>query len=236
MMQSHRAVFHAVIVGTLAMGCGAPPSNKPAAGSVKRAGNVALGSEGNTYLALVSGRMPALPSVERGICPFECCRFGEWTADDSVDVFATERDSSSRFSRVPPETKIVADSGDLFTVNWGIAIMQERANVHRWVESALDTLPFPPDSTFLLNRGDTVFHAGHIPEAGLIVIIRGRAYLGSESWYPADILREYPDLPHRPALMVQSLREEWWVHVRVGGRSGWIDAYHSKINGSDACG
>jgi hypothetical protein len=238
-MRSLPIVLRATLLATISWSCGTGQADKSVAGTAKRA-LASVGAESSrarldTYHELVAGRLPALPSAEKGICPFECCQFGNWTADDSIDVFAVERDSSTRPSRLPPGTAIVADSGDLFTVAWGIAIMQERANVHRWVESALDTLPFPPDSTFLLDRGDTVFHAGHIPEAGLIVMIRGRAYLGSESWYPADILRDYPDLSHRPALLVQPLREEWWVHVRVGNRSGWIDAYHSKVSGSDAC-
>ena len=239
-MRALQIGFGTVLVSTLSLSCGPGHADKPAAGTAQRApaSSGAVTSQGrmNTYDELVAGRLPALPSVERGICPFECCHFGKWTAEDSVDVFAAERDSSTLLSRLPPGTAIVADSGDLFTVAWGIAIMQERANVHDWVESALATLPFSPDSAFVLNRGDTVFHAGHIPEAGLILMIHGRAYLGAEWWYPPDILREYPNLEHRPALLVQSLREEWWVHVRVGNRSGWIDAYHSKVNGSDACG
>jgi hypothetical protein len=94
-----------------------------------------------------------------------------------------ERDSASRFSRVPAGTSIVADSGNLYTVKWGIAVLQETADIHRYIESALDTLPFSPESSFVLNRGDTVVHAGHIPESGVILMIRGRAYLGGELWH-----------------------------------------------------
>jgi hypothetical protein len=51
----------------------------------------------------------------------------------------------------------------------------------------------------------------------------------------AQDLKDFPKEVRTPALLVQALREEWWVHVRVGNRSGWIDAYHSKVSGSDAC-
>lgn len=150
-------------------------------------------------------------------------------------MFAVERDSSSRFSRVPAGTAIAADSGNLYTVAWGVAVLQSNADIHTFIQSALDTLPFSSETSFVLARGDTVIHAGHIPESGEIIMIRGRAYVGGEFWHTAEDAREFPKLADSPALLLHPLRQEWWVHVTVGSRKGWIDAYRSKLKGSDAC-
>jgi hypothetical protein len=234
-----RCIVALCLLGT-ALACAPGHADRPAAGEASRERVMAKGdtssSESRAFTNLMVGKLPSLPWVRRGFCPFECCRLGTWTTDDSVDVYATERDTTSRSFRLPPGASIVADTGNLHTVAWGIVVLQESADIHRHIESALDRLPFFPDSSIVLSRGDTVWHAGHVPEAGLILVIHGRGYLGGEFWRSPEDIRSYPDEAHQPGLLVQPLREEWWVHIRSGDRNGWIDAYHSKVNGSDACG
>ena len=61
----------------------------------------------NPYHELMAGRLPPLPAAQESICTFECCSFGEWTAEDAIDVLAVGRESSSRRRRVPAGMSIV---------------------------------------------------------------------------------------------------------------------------------
>ncbi len=239
-MRSVRIVLRAALLAAVAVACEA---DKPVSRFVSRplvAAPVAAKVDSarpwpSDDKLVVGGRLTSLPLVARGVCPFECCQFGKWTTRDSVDVFASERDSASRLTRLPPDFTIVADSGDLYTVRWGIAILQRQTDVGDYLVAPLDSEEYATPPSLVLNRGDTVVRMGHAPESGEILLIHGRPYIGSEFWYRKQDLKAAPELAQLPALLVQEARDEWWVHVKFGGRSGWVDAYHSSIGGKDAC-
>ncbi len=185
---------------------------------------------------LLSQGLPPLPWIARGACPFECCQLGHWTTGDSVRLFAREADSTAGYVLLPRAARLLADSGNLHTVSLGIVVLGETTDLATYV---LD----PPFASFAsrdqaptLQPNDTAYVTGHVPELGMTVWVRGKEFLVEDFWWEPELLREYPNVPHRPGILVQPLREEWWVHVFYGERSGWLDEYHSAIDGADACG
>lgn len=161
--------------------------------------------------------------VDRGACPFECCRYGNWEARDSLVAYTSEGDTSRVAFRIRSGERFRADTGNVH-VDVGIllasgpgvyGVKYEPGRVIRVPIAAEDTiyvLSYAGEGTYRILYDDEVLYAGwHGPQGENTRQIRER---GSEIW---------------------------WVHaVNGSGEAGWLrfeePRYGTPVDGADACG
>jgi len=166
-----------------------------------------------------------LPVVFPGMCPREYCCLGEWsTRSASVQVFGQPGDRDRPVAVVPERTDFKVDSSVEVAVRLGIAVV-DRA-VKAYASSVYDsTMLAPGDTVYLmLYDGEDVFHA----------VYRGQPLAVEAFWAgPPGMLR--PDDTPTYGRVIQDLRSEWWVRVRLSsGIVGWIQPTET-LQGLDAC-
>jgi hypothetical protein len=190
-----------------------------------------------SWSPLAAQRPPSTPFVERGACPFECCQLGHWTARDTLPVYARQQAPDAPLFLIAPGQGFVADSADFHTLALGIILVRQAFSLADYLaEEGPSPRPGPAGSarrTALRNRlapGDTIYLIGEVTETGERVWARGVEDTVEAFW--SEPAFEKPDAP---AVMVRPIEQEWWVHVNVGGRSGWIQAWNRRIDGTDAC-
>lgn len=151
--------------------------------------------------------------VAKGVCPFECCQYGDWTVLEDTDLFAT-----------PGGKRVV-----------GKAIKGSRAvgltgEVHLKPEPVVVLMggDLPKDSiVFVLDYGGEGY--GHVYTRGKVVDV----FLGY-----ADYCFRLSESCWGETLLPSSERKErvWWVKVRLAsGITGWTDK-PDNFGGKDACG
>lgn len=174
-----------------------------------------------------SATAPASVSAEirPGACPFECCRYGTWTPDQPVVLYAVAGDTTSTADTIP--------AGEAFTARTG--------NVHLDGIPALvltDSLSgYDPSGTIVtLQAGDTAQVLDYVGEGAWNVRAGGRVLQVTRFWHTPDHPADpgFPDIAEAPTEPVSS----WWVDVsRADGRTGWLlvrTAY--RFGGWDRCG
>ena len=182
---------------------------------------------------LQAQRPPSTPFVARGACPFECCQLGPWIARDTLPAYAGERANGTPLFRVLPGERMVADSGDFYTLALGLIGVRRPLRLADYLADE-DTTRADAARLAVLRRdlavGDTIYLIGEVTEVGERVWLRGVAATVQAFWAEP----EFAD-PTAPALLIRPIVHEWWVHVTAGARHGWIQAWSRNIDGTDAC-
>jgi hypothetical protein len=182
---------------------------------------------------LQAQRPPSTPFVARGACPFECCQLGPWIARDMLPAYAGERANGTPLFRVLPGERMVADSGDFYTLALGLIGVRRPLRLADYLADE-DTTRADAARLAVLRRdlavGDTIYLIGEVTEVGERVWLRGVAATVQAFWAEP----EFAD-PTAPALLIRPIVHEWWVHVTAGARHGWIQAWSRNIDGTDAC-
>jgi hypothetical protein len=184
--------------------------------------------------------LPSLPQVYRGACPFECCQLGNWTAREPLRVYREERKVEKAIALLRPGQSFSADSANFYTLGWGIITVRRPMRLldNLGPEADNDSIQADPRGAAVLGRqlapGDTIYHIGHVPEAGEIVWLDGvRAVV---AWFWADREEDLKEFD-APAVVARPISQEWWVRIRTrDGQAGWIQAWNKQIEGQDACG
>lgn len=158
---------------------------------------------------------PPAPYESRGVCPFECCTYREWTATADVPVHA-KRDAHSRvlFDLRP---------GDKLDAVTGVVVTERAAKVT--VDHAMrDGVVEGDDKVHLpLHAGDVLYMLTPLGEG---------AYL---FWYRGKVYHSGPELAALPGVGGKALRTTWWKQVRnKAGRTGWASA--DDFANADDCG
>jgi hypothetical protein len=161
--------------------------------------------------------------VERGICPFECCTYGRWSALAEVPVYAAEADTSRIAFRLSRGEEFTARTGNVHLDPVGLAVARDTL-----------TLTPPGDSLPLhLSPGDTVQVLSPVGEGFFRMRVRGRVVEAEGFWAMTRPGRTRPmgELLRRPGW-------SWWVEVQnAKGQSGWLamSELSGKIWGADSC-
>jgi hypothetical protein len=184
-------------------------------------------------------RPPNLPLVRHGICPWECCSLGDWTAHEPLTAHPTPRDTARIAFRIGPGDQVLADSADLYTLMYGVVIIRRPVRLAAYID--VDTTRPPAtrdDSTALdLGRrtfmpGDTLLLIEHVPEVGDRAWTRYGTVVVAPFWE-----EEAGERPDAPAEQRQAAVQEWWAHVRTKtGTAGWIQVLGHDIGPVDTCG
>lgn len=173
--------------------------------------------------ALVAQSRPPEPYIERGVCPFECCRYGGWTAEDSIVVYTGEGSSDTAFLLLPRE-QLNALTGNVHLLRAGLVVLTQPVTI-----SGEDSFP-----ARTLSAGDTAYVLSYRGEGWYDVWVNDTIRNVESFW---DDRREYPRPTNRPAHLVSEPEDIWWVYVTTpNGRTGWIRMDQANVSGLDACG
>lgn len=158
---------------------------------------------------------PKLPYIDRDVCPFECCQYGEWTAGPSQRAYKSTGKESGLAFTIRPGEKVQALTGVVITRKAGIVIV----------------------------RKETRFYDVTVPAGAKLYVLHRSGEGVALFWYKGGTHSGelYAEEVHKASAKrpwdVQSLPEtEWWVKVRnQHGGMGWL-LNPRGFRGMDACG
>ncbi|MZR63910.1 hypothetical protein [Alcanivorax sp. DP30] len=156
--------------------------------------------------------------VDEGVCPFECCEYGRWTAVQSVTVF--DQVEGKPVAKLHPDESVDALTGDVYISEPGLVV------VRRDYQS--------PESGRRYQAGDRMYVYTSQGE-GFFRVWVDQAWLSEEITFLAgwDSCEE-DDSCWGEVVRVPASR--WWINVRQdNGQQGWVQDTDVFL-GSDACG
>ena len=170
-----------------------------------------------------------LPTIEKNVCPFEGCQFGEWIIRDSIEVYEKEGDTTL--------VKYVLTDNDTITALYG--------NIH--YEKFGKVLITKTFDNFTANDTLTVLRC---TEGEFISYFKGKKIYVNVFWpmkyYDTDDEgdRQYENEKYR-GIMIERPQIIWWVKIIKNGLEGWIRLKNitpycfdikEKIDGMDSLG
>ncbi len=167
----------------------------------------------------VQAAEPPASYVDAGVCPFECCTYGSWTAIQDVTVFDQVEDGKP-VAKVHPEQPVHALTGDVHIRRPGVVEVRRE---HESAETGRRYLP-----------GDKLYVYTYQGE-GYYKVWFEQAWLSEEIPFLAGWAGcEEDDSCWGEVLSTPESR--WWVRVRLeSGLEGWVDDADGFF-GKDACG
>ena len=153
---------------------------------------------------------PALPKIDKNICPFEGCQFGAWTATSAVLLFSSWKDDRKQVTMLSRGETVIAITG-----------------VHITFEPSEMRVTAPiPD--YGLRPGDTIY--GYV--------YKGEGVFNA--WFNGYWVEDFDGSGvagagcnrNCNAKLVKQGRVEWWVEIRTkDGQIGWTkdtDSFDGK--------
>lgn len=161
-------------------------------------------------------QLPEGTLARSGACPFECCLYGEWTAESRITLRASPEQEAPTVGELEPTTVFAADSGFVGVTGIALVAVSEPVN------------PMPDRE---LTPGDTLLLLDYVGEGFY------NAWLDGEEVQVADFWSSATDRPRGE--VIGDHQTEWWVHATApDGASGWFraDAPGVELGNVDACG
>lgn len=158
---------------------------------------------------------PSLPRIDKNACPFECCQFGQWTANKSVPVFSDWQKGRHKLLTISKGEKVTAVTGIHITYEPGhLRALTNMADIN-------------------VKPGDTILTYMYRGEGDIDSWANGR-WLGDQQ-LDSVVPCSQTTKPHEPACMLDRGKKEWWVLIKTSsGKQGWIQGNHG-FDGSDGC-
>lgn len=158
---------------------------------------------------------PGLPKIDMNACPFEGCRFGQWTVRENVQLFSTWKSDRKPVVTITKGEKVTAITGVHLTV--------EPSEIR--VTAAIPQYRLVP--------GDTIFGYMYYGEGVFSAWFNGywvENFDGSGIEYP----NEEGCTRNCSAKLLKEGRMEWWVQIKThNGVVGWTKDTE-KFEGKDA--
>ena len=166
-----------------------------------------------------TGNAPAMPYVDKGACPFECCTYGKWTARHETTVVADHRPGSPAAFRLKAGEPVTADYGFVVTTRPG----RIRATSPVTIGEGKDRTSLQP--------GDVVYVLHYVGEGNDLLWFKGREL--SEELHTD---RPGPIEHWKGLELLETPTTEWWVRMKnSAGQVGWTQ-HADDFEGADACG
>jgi hypothetical protein len=158
--------------------------------------------------------------VARGVCPFECCTYRDWTLETTATVRAEPSADASVIANLAVGTVIRADSGNVYVTQPGLVVADQ---------------PFPVEETPnapMVAAGDTLYLLDNMGEGFVHTRYRGRIYETSgAAWFGGG-----PPGSTTAGRLIRETVSQWWAHVTLAdGRAGWVLMDDVRVDGADAC-
>lgn len=175
----------------------------------------------------------SFPHEHEGVCPFECCTYGTWTAETRIRVQAFRADTAPVRTVLAPGTSFRAVDGEVWVLTPGTAVLRPGALARRdtggSVPSPEGPRPAPRDTMVLLNTTGE----------GIWRVWDGRSIREVGPLLASDPGDAPPDSVPRRAegLVLRPPETRWWVRVEApDGTRGWVEMEGVGVTGADACG
>ncbi len=150
-----------------------------------------------------------------GVCPFECCTYRNWTANDEVPIHSQRDDKSPVTFSVRRGEQVEGLTGVVVTQKPGVV------KINKTVDDGFIKGSYSPQ--LKLHAGDVVYLLTPLGEGYYLFWYHGKVYESGES------LRTMPQDDTQESVM------KWWKLVRNSkGEMGWTRA--EKFDHVDACG
>jgi hypothetical protein len=144
---------------------------------------------------------PRVPHLEWRACPYECCRYGTWTAIERVPILRDRRAGAPVLFHVAPDEIVTAETGVVITSRLGTA------------RSLIDTTIF--SSRRPVRKGGTVLVLRYSGEGGWVIWHDGVV----DSW---EIDEPGDPFSGSPLQMVSKPATTWWAQIKnAAGQIGW---------------
>jgi hypothetical protein len=154
-----------------------------------------------------------------GACPFECCRYGEWTLRSASMPIYRWWSAADSIGVLRKGEKFRADSGIVMVEPVGIAVV---------TSDSLRLEPYPQAALIGAHRGDTLRLLNYLGEGYRNVRLRDSVFSMMEQWDSSGT---------HGAQLTRNPVSAWYVHVTHGAEKGWILMKRdASVAGSDACG
>jgi hypothetical protein len=174
---------------------------------------------------------PPLPYVDNGACPFECCTYTQWVANEPVDAFSDPVDNPRPAFRVEKGERINAQTGFVVTKRAGEIFVERKVTL----EGVYDTANPDQLNGPTIPAGELLYVLHYQGEGYSLVWYRGRTYSEMvplrtqhhpENGAPADF----------PMKLKTEATADWWIQIEnKQGQIGWIrNPPYFKY--ADACG
>lgn len=150
-----------------------------------------------------------------GVCPFECCSYRDWTADDDIAVHANRSDTSPVLFQLHPGEALQALTG---------VVVTEQPAIRKVEEAVQDGYLGDDDKPQLaLKPGEKIYELVPLGEG---------AY---RFWYHGKVYQSGIAVQALPTVEGSELKLTWWKMVRnSAGQHGWTRS--DKFQHMDACG
>ena len=171
------------------------------------------------FLALttlaVAQEKPPLSYDNWNVCPFECCTYRDWTADEDIPVHGRRDEKSPVVFQL--------HRGEVLHGVTGV-VVTERPGVIRIDHSVKDGFIDGSDQPQLsLKVGDKIYMLSPLGEGFYLF------------WYRGKVYHSGIELAAMPGVDGQEAKMTWWKMVRNSyGKIGWTTS--NKFNNVDACG
>jgi len=187
-------------------------------------------------IASASEDVVRYPYRVEGVCPFECCQYGKWTALSDIPVLAAERARVSPAFTIRRGEKFEAVGG----AYWTIAPFILRAKAPVEIKVASHLVPEAPNRAKLrgewtidehttLPAGTDIHVVAYLGEGEQVGLAAGKPVAFDMSLYDS------PDSEFTVSKPGGANATEWWIEVNSAGRHGWFERGKHSIEGSDAC-
>ena len=173
-------------------------------------------------LSRLAGGPPAMQAwyVASGACPFECCRYGEWTVVEDVRLWSSPLGFSLAGSAAAGE-RVEALTGVVRLRP--IPVLVRHGSPHGFTAEA-GAIVYLLD--YLGEGHGRVWVGGRLVEAEVSSVFEHCAFPSEECW--GEVIRPEDDGRQRDG--------QWWVRIKTAaGVTGWTSEVE-KLSGKSGCG
>lgn len=158
-----------------------------------------------------------LPFLDWGACPFECCTYRDWVANESMIAYSSRDEKSAAVFKIKQNETVKAMTGVVVTRETGLVEILKTVK--------LGYEGYQEDALLTLKKGERIPVLHYAGEGQEVFWYKGKTYTDEIGMVREDTFKR-----HREA------KFEWWAKVKNrAGKIGWTkrtDAFKNQ----DGCG